>query len=1336
MTVSAGYTAAAALAGAATVLEMTKAGRSVMEILGWRKPERTMLSAAERTFNCHLWIGFTWRPCVLGMAGDLLVLSGRFVEEARLMESAHVSVQDFYASVALLVGDPLQLCFHSAEEAQSFAMEVRQRACLKKDMMKLADQAKDLRESLSSATLSSDVSKRSSRRPSKTAEREKEAQMAQALRTRLAVPKGVPMYTLSPCASGELERLDEIPRLPKPSFKAPALAPPPVAPVAPPVAPLGIPREVSESSMSQPDMPKLKIHRANSCPSPSKHQQLSGDSSTASDLTRAEHVAQGSRELCVEGLHGTWIGFREGFPSGAEARGCAEDQIRSRQRQIQLQLSCSERLKFEVVVVAALASDEALASDAMSLFSGNRNESGDCLVRDSRHCNIQELQANARIYGRMQTTCLDESMNSNWSDVVEVITRPACTWTYDSSIQGAAANELECVDKTFCDFDADPSCCSSAGGRLRCPQNYPVMCENQDCVGSTDYCCVSTEAECSVMGTSIMEFRVGLRTGLVKKPHAGFRHFAHAIPPSHRNSQPGVVHSDSQPMAPPCCFEKIFQSCFPKKADDHEPTFLEKLADKMGMNKFVAHVVMDGTWIGGITVVQRHMAALILVHGHGQQRKYRGGSKLGAVVADLRCEYCLVLFRIQELVVSERFPPNGAPFCLADLRGAYYRALEVADSYLQSGQGGRVPPGKEESKEPIEKFTTTPKSKPPTKVESPEEETAVEAKEEEESPDKAPEREEKPRESHSERKERKRHRREEHPGGEPSSSARGHSRRRSRSREKGRVDQRKEAVETGGAEKDLTGLEEESEETLQALLMPPKGILRPAAAGGLRAPGILRRGRAVAPRGKAKAKAKAVPKAQPKRAVVRRPAAKVEEELPGDKNISEIFEAGGVVNCGDLPIHSWRTGLRVVMTEGSYWEEKVQICGVVRKLQIEDGEVYMSLKLEGTQSEALVKWAGANPGKDLQVHLCPDGCNQMSKDGLVHVTRGKKLRDGEREGWMENLVGIDRRDGGEVDELAKVRQRAEERAAETAGEQRAPKPSGVVGSSASSGSSTDAKKKKKKEKKKKKKEAKERGKIVATKELSALFSTTALDPSPAVRKRVRRKAKKAAKRRSTRTGSSSTSSRKSSSSSHASVDDAGHLFGEEVKVKTVAKRFPGALTLSALEMMQTSLVSQSGQPWDISRETLPPIYSQYWRMMLAPKMNGPMSREAQTLCYLQDMLLQGKVAMTCDSITQRLKSLEQVSQGSHYSIAQKQELVPTDVVTMTSPMESLEASRVQKEEAKAKTAASKPWSRPTDWDRRPEDGRGKGKGKEPKGKGKTKGAKSGQEREDRDKEKK
>ena len=54
-------------------------------------------------------------------------------------------------------------------------------------------------------------------------------------------------------------------------------------------------------------------------------------------------------------------------------------------------------------------------------------------------------------------------------------------------------------------------------------------------------------------------------------------------------------------MAPPCCFEKVFQSCFPHKADDHEPTFLEKLGDALGINKFAAYVIMDGSWIGGIT---------------------------------------------------------------------------------------------------------------------------------------------------------------------------------------------------------------------------------------------------------------------------------------------------------------------------------------------------------------------------------------------------------------------------------------------------------------------------------------------------------------------------------------------------------------------------------------------------------------------------------------------------------------------------------------------------------------------------------------------------------------
>eukprot|EP00913_Durusdinium_trenchii_P010219 g9580.t1 len=225
----------------------------------------------------QLWSGCAWRPCVVGMSGDLLMLSSRLVEEARLMENAKVSVQDgTYASVALDHCDPLQ-----------------------RDMWKLADQAKELRECLSSTTFSSDRSA-----PAPKAAPEAQA----ALRARLAVPKGVPMYTLSPCASGH-DLHDEV-------FMG------------------------------------LGLHAA-----------------------KASLVA----EKRVDVL----------------------------------------KTKFE---------------------SSKRSSGGDCLVPDLRGCSVQDLVPNARIYSRLQTTCLDESMNSNWSQTVDVITRPGCTWTFDSSIQGADAN--------------------------------------------------------------------------------------------------------------------------------------------------------------------------------------------------------------------------------------------------------------------------------------------------------------------------------------------------------------------------------------------------------------------------------------------------------------------------------------------------------------------------------------------------------------------------------------------------------------------------------------------------------------------------------------------------------------------------------------------------------------------------------------------------------------------------------------------------------------------------------------------------------------------------------
>jgi hypothetical protein len=88
------------------------------------------------------------------------------------------------------------------------------------------------------------------------------------------------------------------------------------------------------------------------------------------------------------------------------------------------------------------------------------------------------------------------------------------------------------------------------------------------------------------------------------------------------------------------------------------------------------------------------------------------------VIADLRCELCGLLFWIQDLVVSSRFPINGARFVCPELRGACYKAkaLEVADSFHRAIQGGPGPPRTEDKGKPL---VVEPKAKPPVKAEEP-----------------------------------------------------------------------------------------------------------------------------------------------------------------------------------------------------------------------------------------------------------------------------------------------------------------------------------------------------------------------------------------------------------------------------------------------------------------------------------------------------------------------------------------------------------------------------------------------------------------------------------------
>ena len=107
--------------------------------------------------------------------------------------------------------------------------------------------------------------------------------------------------------------------------------------------------------------------------------------------------------------------------------------------------------------------------------------------------------------------------------------------------------------------------------------------------------------------------------------------------------------------------------------------------------------------------------------------------------------------------------------------------------------------------------------------------------------------------------------------------------------------------------------------------MPPK-LRRPAAARA-RAPG----GR-VRDRGGAR----------------RRPGLREEGEA-GEGFDLVGFDRGITVEASLIPLEVWKKGLRVVVVDGSYWEEKVSVAGVVQQVVANGEEVQLEVDLRGTQ---------------------------------------------------------------------------------------------------------------------------------------------------------------------------------------------------------------------------------------------------------------------------------------------------------------------------------------------------------------------------------------------------
>ena len=214
-----------------------------------------------------------------------------------------------------------------------------------------------------------------------------------------------------------------------------------------------------------------------------------------------------------------------------------------------------------------------------------------------------------------------------------------------------------------------------------------------------------------------------------------------------------------------------------------------------------------------------------------------------------------------------------------------------------------------------------------------------------------------------------------------------------------------------------------------------------------------------------------------------------------------------------------------------------------------------------------------------------------------------------------------------------------------------------------------------------------------------------MDPDIKVRRQVVRKVKKSLRLLQRQVDSSE----RESSGEESSEEQEGAVFEEAQRIRRVAA--------TALNEMKKCLVAASGQLWGQNKD-LAPVGVHYFRTVLQQKLHGAMAREAFTLAYGADLLAQGRVAEAIDLLLQRLKSLEQVSQGMPWATAQKMELCALEVAQV--------ASRAEAAIAVKEARGDGPWQNPGKsgslretqqqggW-REPGKGR-EGKGKNKKGK--------------------
>lgn len=416
----------------------------------------------------------------------------------------------------------------------------------------------------------------------------------------------------------------------------------------------------------------------------------------------------------------------------------------------------------------------------------------------------------------------------------------------------------------------------------------------------------------------------------------------------------------------------------------------------------------------------------------------------------------------------------------------------------------------------------------------------------------------------------------------------------------------------------------------------------------------------------------------------------------------------------------------VVLRGAGYYGRQVDVAGRVTGLKVDAGQMFLQLKVTGTQDEALLRAVTGSPGQGFQVHVCDPSCGGVLTDALmVHGNEFKEASPRD-EDWFTNIEMVVPVEPG-PDELAALRQEAEN-----------PPPRGGEKDKSPKAKRKKEKKEEGKPSKTQKKEKKEEDLVSAgeedddepgRKKLSHLYAGTGLDPNVKVRKKILRRAKRLGKgkrKKKKKKHSSSSSGSSSDSGSSDSEDEASMegLFEPSKKLDQIWRKFPGTLTAQAVMEAKQRLLTTSGHLWSEDRKSLPPVFTAYARQTLLSGMGPAMGQETLSCCQTLDLLLQGKPASAADLVAQRIKSLESASRGSHWSVGRQMELVRMDTSGIAEDSEALAAARRAREEDKLKSLMSKPGGGKGAEGAPSYGGKGK-KGRDGKGLGKAKSEESG-----------